>query len=280
VARTPRDHPAGEHGFTLIEVLITILVVSIGLLALLSFVDRGNAATGDNLNRENATNVAREVTERAHGVAYDALATSTAATTLRNAIEAAGTRHSTTPSNGQWTMDGRTANTPVTVSVTACTVPVKSQTPIVIPATDTYCATPGGGSGTPPTTDTGTSGPCQVEGIYDPALGLRIRLLVDISLCVNGDIAKAVCALLGPTEPLNAFLEPLIGPNGAVNVLLNGLASGSIGTTLCGGKPVVVDPSLRTEVNPGRRVITTVTWTTPRGNETLTQTTIVPRPAA
>lgn len=278
-----RDHPNGEGGFTLIEVLITIFVISAGLLALLALVDRGNETTAENLNRENATNVAREVTERAHGVSYDQLTTNDAATTLRNAIEAAGTRNSSVPSSDTWTMNGRTSAVSVTVGVTACTVPVKSQTPIVIPATDTYCSAPGSGGGPPPgsTTDTGTSGACQVEGVYDPALGLRIRLLVDVTLCTPTALANAVCTLIGPSEPLNAFLAPLIGPDGAVNVLLNGLAPGSgIGTTLCGGKPVVVDPNFRTEVNPGRRIITTVTWQSRRGNETVTQTTIVPRPVA
>lgn len=280
VARARSPHPRADDGFTLIEVLVTILLVSGAMLALLAIVDRGNATTSDNLNREAATNVAREIVEHAHATGnYAGLTTAGAATTLRNVVEAAGTRGSSTPAGGSWTMNGRVPTVRLNVSVSACTVPVRSSQPIVIPATDTYCAPPPGNpTAPPPTTDTGSSGPCQVQGVYDPALGLRIKLLVDISLCVNGDLAKAVCTLLGPTRPLTAFLDPLIGPDGAVNVLLNGLGGSTVGTTLCGGKPVVVDTTTRTDVNPGRRIITTVSWSRPGSSGTVTQTTVVPRP--
>jgi len=277
-----RNDPRGEDGFTLIEVLVTILLVSGALLALLALVDRGNRTTADNLNREDATNVARELIEHAQATAnYSGLTSAAAATTLRNVIEAGGARASTTPANGSWTMNGRVPAVRLNVSVAACTVPIRSAQPIVIPATDSYCTPPPGNpDAPPPTTDTGTSGPCQVEGVHDPALGLRIRLLVDISLCTSGALANAVCTLLGPTEPLTALLDPLIGPDGAVNVLLNGIGGSTIGTTLCGGKPVVVDPRARTEVNPGRRIITTVSWANGPRSGAVTQTTVVSRPAS
>ena len=194
-------------------------------------------------------------------------------------------RHSTVPASDQWTMDGRTTGSRLTVTASACTVPVKSPQPIVIPVTDRYCASPPGvNPGPPPTTDTGQSGGCQVEATFDPQLGLRIRLLVDVSLCVSGSLVNAICTLLGPTEPLNAFLENLVGEDGAVTLLLNGLGlSGTVTPALCNGRPVVIDPNQRTDVNPGRRVTTTVSGVSPTASAPfkpyiLRQTTIVPRP--
>ncbi|HEX6390156.1 MAG TPA: prepilin-type N-terminal cleavage/methylation domain-containing protein [Solirubrobacteraceae bacterium] len=276
-----REQSRGEDGFTLIEVLVTILLIGGALLALLALVDRGSVTTADNLTRENTTNVARELVERAHGVDYNQLTTTTAPTALRNALELDSPRNSSTVSGGQWTMTGRTSASQLTVSASACTVPIKSYQPIVIPVTDTFCQTASGGSGgTGGTTQTGQSGTCQVEGTYDPVLGLRVRLLVDINLCASGTLVTAVCTLLGPAGPLQQFIDNFLLPDdGAVMLLLNGIAPGSgITTTLCGGRPVEIDPNQPSDINPGRRVTISVSGTSLGKPYSLTQTTLVPRP--
>lgn len=276
-----RQVTAGEDGFTIIEVLVALVLMTVGLFALIGLIDRSSSTTARNLNREAATNVARDITERAHAVAYANLTAAAAPGTLRDAIDPAPrSRNSTTPSGGSWTMQGRRTGETLTVTVAACTVPMRAAQPIVITATDTFCTNPTPTpSPTPtptPTPVTGSSGGCQISATGDPQLGVRIQLLVDVSLCTGGALAAAVCTLLGPTAPLEAFLAPLVGQDGAVNVLLNGLGGG-VGTTLCGGRPVVTNTVLTGAQTPARRITTTVSWTG-RDPGSVTQTTVVPQP--
>jgi type IV pilus assembly protein PilV len=65
-----RERAAGENGFTLIEVLVAAMVLVVGLLALLGMLDVASHTTHTNRVRQQATNLAREVTEDVRALAY------------------------------------------------------------------------------------------------------------------------------------------------------------------------------------------------------------------
>jgi prepilin-type N-terminal cleavage/methylation domain-containing protein len=55
--------PSSEHGFTLVEVLVAIVVLLVGVLGVVSLVDGANAVTSKTRAREGGTNVARTIIE-------------------------------------------------------------------------------------------------------------------------------------------------------------------------------------------------------------------------
>lgn len=59
-----------EHGFTLVEVLVAMVVLLVGVLGAVSLLDRANKTVTTTQARDDATNLARQVIETARGVAY------------------------------------------------------------------------------------------------------------------------------------------------------------------------------------------------------------------
>src|SRR4051812_16133187 len=60
----------GERGFTLIEVMVSMVVLLIGVLGTVQLFDGATAATGRTKAREGGTNLTREVIESTRSVAY------------------------------------------------------------------------------------------------------------------------------------------------------------------------------------------------------------------
>ncbi len=277
------SRPRDERGFTLVEVMVTMVILGFGLLSLLTLVDRANGTTSTTIQREAATNLSREIVERAHAVPYASLMPDTAAEALRVAADPAGARGSAVTAAGEWELrsERRGTSTPATsrdlaVSITACSVLAPSSRPRVIDPSITLCD-PGSGGGDGSTTRTVTSGSCQAEVTDDPVIGVTIKLLVSVDLCIGGALSGLVCTLLGPTDPLAPVLGPLVGTDGAVNVLLGPLG-GSFTADLCGGKPVVPVSDGTSPADSARQVTVTVTWGAGSG-QSVEQTTIVPRPS-
>lgn len=269
-------------GFTLVEVMVTAVILAFGLLSILTLVDRANGTTTTTVGREAATNIAREVVERAHAVDYDDLTPGLAPQALRAAVDPAGARESVATTATRWTIPsgrsatGRGSPPRIDLQVTACSVLAPSDRPRVIDPTLTLCRSTEDGSGGG-TTTTASSGSCSIRATDDPTIGVTLELLVSVDLCVGGALAGAVCTLLGPTAPLEAVLDPLVGEDGAVNVLLGGLG-GSFAADLCGGRPVVPVSGGTAPADSARRVTVTASWG-PRDTQSITLTTIVPRPS-
>ncbi len=78
--RSRLTHANGERGFTIIEVMVSVMLLTIGVLSSVSLVDGANRTTSMNRARENATTIGRTLLEAAHGVPYTSL-TKTGATT-------------------------------------------------------------------------------------------------------------------------------------------------------------------------------------------------------
>jgi type IV pilus assembly protein PilV len=62
--------PRSEHGFTLIEVLVAIVILLVGVLGVVAMVDTSNAVSARTKAREGANNVARSTVEVARAVPY------------------------------------------------------------------------------------------------------------------------------------------------------------------------------------------------------------------
>ena len=104
---------SGERGFTLIEVLVTMMILVIGIGAAISMIDGANARTLANKEREAGNALTREVIEGARSVPYRQLTPTTAVSTL----QALPDLDDTTPSTPEWTVERRNQTYTITLSV-------------------------------------------------------------------------------------------------------------------------------------------------------------------
>jgi prepilin-type N-terminal cleavage/methylation domain-containing protein len=105
-----------ERGFTLIEVMVTMLLLVVGIAATLALIDGANARTLATKQREAGNALTREVIEAARSVPYRQLNPTSAKTT----IQAIPGLEDTTPLTGAWTVERR--KTVYTVSLSVCSI--------------------------------------------------------------------------------------------------------------------------------------------------------------
>ncbi|MCW3040656.1 MAG: hypothetical protein JWM31_2561 [Solirubrobacterales bacterium] len=273
----PAPTPSRESGFTLIEVLVAMTLIVVGLFPVLVLVDKGNTKSVTTLRAEDASNLARELVERAHGVPYANLTAAGAPATLMNAVDpspstrgVSATVGVSTPNN--WSIlsrfDGSTERTQVQIDVCSIFAPSKAvrlTSPGVRPCTSSSSPPTGSGSGGAVVT-TSSSG-CIVTATNIKAVGL---LLVQdsASVCLPAQVSALVCGLLGPTKPLNDTLATLLGANGALSIL-----GTSVSASICGTTPVAPTGSSTTVPDVARRVTATVT---PASGPAVSVSTVVP----
>jgi len=116
--RTGTHHVTLKHsqqGFTLIEVLVAILVLSVGILGVATLAIQASAVTADTKAREGGTNLAREAIETILSLPYS----SATPDSITDALQA---KAALAPASGYpgWTVLRR--EIPYTVSVTGCYV--------------------------------------------------------------------------------------------------------------------------------------------------------------
>jgi len=104
-----------ERGFTLIEVMVTILILAIGIGAAISMIEGAAARTVANKEREAGNALTREVIEAARSVPYRQLTPTTATT----ALQALPGLDDTLPAPG-WTVERR--NQTYTITLTLCSI--------------------------------------------------------------------------------------------------------------------------------------------------------------
>ena len=107
-----RARTASENGFTLVEVMVTMMILLVGMAGAVTLINGANATTVKTKQREAATNLQRELVENARGVPYEQLTTNGLRAALQ-AIPALGD----TSSGGAWTIDRRDTTFTVTTSV-------------------------------------------------------------------------------------------------------------------------------------------------------------------
>jgi prepilin-type N-terminal cleavage/methylation domain-containing protein len=103
-------------GFTLVEVMVAILLLSIGVLATVSLADNANRSTNTTKAREGATNVARDVLEGVHAIPWSSLTQALAPGKVQ-AISGLGDADA---SKAGWQIIRR--NTTYNVTLTVCSV--------------------------------------------------------------------------------------------------------------------------------------------------------------
>ena len=105
-----------ERGFTLIEVMVTMLILVIGIGATLALIDGANGRTLATKKREGGNALSREVIEASRSVPYRQLNPTSAKTT----IQAIPGLADTTPLTGAWTIERR--KTVYTVELSVCSI--------------------------------------------------------------------------------------------------------------------------------------------------------------
>lgn len=80
-----------EHGFTIVEVMVAVVILLTGILGTLAMLDTANRRTRTADDRQKATSVAREVVEAAKSMPYRDVAPGTIVTRLRADASIAGT---------------------------------------------------------------------------------------------------------------------------------------------------------------------------------------------
>jgi prepilin-type N-terminal cleavage/methylation domain-containing protein len=127
-----------ERGFTLIEVMVTMLILVVGIGGTLALIDGANARTLATKQREGGNALTREVIEAARSVPYRQLNPTSAKTT----IQTIPGLEDTTPLTGAWTVERR--KTVYTISLSVCSID-DDQDGLGDIAGGNYC---GGGGGT------------------------------------------------------------------------------------------------------------------------------------
>jgi prepilin-type N-terminal cleavage/methylation domain-containing protein len=110
-----RIRSGSQDGFTLVEVMVTMLVLLVGIAGAVTLIDGANAVTVKTKQREAATNLQRELIEGARAVPYEQLTPNG----LRSALQARPGLGDSTPGGG-WTIERR--GTQFTVTTGVCTV--------------------------------------------------------------------------------------------------------------------------------------------------------------
>ncbi|HEX5895158.1 MAG TPA: prepilin-type N-terminal cleavage/methylation domain-containing protein [Thermoleophilaceae bacterium] len=105
-----------ERGFTLIEVMVTMLVLVVGISGAVALIDGANARTLANKDREAGNALTREVIEAARSVPYRQLG----GTSLKTLLQTVPGLADTTPSTVAWTVERRKQT--YTIDVSVCSV--------------------------------------------------------------------------------------------------------------------------------------------------------------
>jgi prepilin-type N-terminal cleavage/methylation domain-containing protein len=111
----PLSRLRDERGFTLIEVMVTMLILVVGIAGAIAMIDGANARTLANKEREAGNALTREVIEAARSVPYRQLSGATALSQL----QAIPGLEDTDP-GGVWTVERR--NQTYTISLGVCSV--------------------------------------------------------------------------------------------------------------------------------------------------------------
>jgi prepilin-type N-terminal cleavage/methylation domain-containing protein len=194
----------GQHGFSLIEVMVGAVLLAIGLLAVVSLVDTANRQSAATESSDGATALAREVLERARGVPFGLLVPAT----LPGRMQALPGLEP--EAGGGWRITRAGVTYAVTVSV--CSIDDPSDG-IGARTADRFCVL------TVPPGPSAPAGSQTVSGIYAD-LGL---LDTQVSVALTGNLLDTVCNLAGPfrlhlapTVPLlSAGADVLICPTGS-----------------------------------------------------------------
>lgn len=248
IAKTP-SRGSGQAGMTLIEVMVSMLLLLVGVFGVIGLLDTGNQVTKQNLSRDVASGMAREQLERVReldfadlheaGVVADSLASRIGDPDDTNSGDAVvkitrrGVTYTTTidtcvlddPSDGLGGVEGEPCD------------------PVYLPP--------------------GTGGPSEDDG-EPPPPGVNLNVL-GVPVGVEGNVVAFLCG----AGLDNSLLAPFIDGGG----LLDNLVGSGAGVATCpdGDPPIAVDG----QPNDATRVTTTVDWAEPSAGSVSQRTLII-----
>lgn len=245
-----RNAAADEAGFTIVEVMVAIVMLVVGVLAMLVMIEGSLASTSRTTAREQATNLARDLVERARQVPYATTTTGAAPAAL-----AAVLPENPAVSGSSFVVERR--NISYTVVVSACSIDDPSDGAGVGDAT--FCDAP-----------SGSTGPGDPSAGSSLAIGPNI-LGLPVTLAASGSLVETLCNAAGTNTTIAQHVS-------------------SLGTSLVGaeGKGSTVSlcsstgPSVAFDASPAdlRRIRVALSWTTSATStpSSLTQTTLLTAP--
>jgi prepilin-type N-terminal cleavage/methylation domain-containing protein len=268
--RTAPQHAAGrgEHGMTMVEVMVAMVILLVGVLGSITLLDVGNHSTTDNVTRDAAIALAREQLETAREIQFTSLPdVTTVATELSSTMTGMIPGFIPTffasfiPGVGTFqfpAMKFSVTRLGTTYASTLSTCVLDDPSDGIGPAPGTSC--------TPVSAANGGGGSVS-SGAGTPALNLNV---LGIQITGGGDLVSTVCALLGTR---GSVLDSLLGSGG----LLAPLVSSGADTTFCTGKGNVAFDRQPTDAVA---ITTVVNFTYPGSTRTgsVTQRVVVPGP--
>src|SRR5688572_21830150 len=105
-----------QHGFTLIEVMVAMLILLVGVLGVVAMVDGANAVTSKTKAREGGTAIARSIIEVSRSIRYRDLTQSS----LEAALSTRPTLTDSKPGTVGYTI--RSRNIEYTLTLTVCSL--------------------------------------------------------------------------------------------------------------------------------------------------------------
>jgi len=244
---------AGEDGMTIIEVLVAMVVLVVGVLALLTLLSDSFRTTSQTTAREQGTNVARDVVERARQVSY--ASTTTSATT--SAAIAATLPETPAVTGSAFTMTRR--GTTYAVTITACSIDDPADGEGVGAASANFCAAP-------TSTTVPGSPPVGTGVVVGPSV-----LGLPVTLAIGGSLITTVCQAVGTDTAVGNAVA-------AFGASLLSVAGNGAQLSIC---PLASGGSIAYDTKPDdlRRIKVAVAWTRAGTTSSLTQTTLLTTPA-
>ena len=190
-----RVRPAGDDGFTLVEVLVAIMILLVGVLGAVSLVDGANAVTSKTKAREAGTNVARSVIEVSRSIRYRDLT----AVELLDALSSRPGLDDAKPSQTGYTIESRNVDYEVTLTVCSLDDPRDNLGPHTGPVA--YCAD----------TDTQAAGDTTVD--RNPDDYKRVRITLNWNTRGVGHSITQTSAIINPVGGLGPTVTSLTPMN-------------------------------------------------------------------
>jgi prepilin-type N-terminal cleavage/methylation domain-containing protein len=242
---------SGDAGFTLIEVMVAMAILLFGVAGTLIVLAGSTASSAGTSNREQGTNLARDLVERSRQIAYADSTVSAAPAALRGALPASDNAVAVPGDPNAFTLTRR--GTEYTVRVFACSIDDPSNGIGIGNAT--FCAP--GSQGTNPTPPSPNTTAASVN-----VLGIGVN--------AAGSLLDTVCGAVGTNTALVSTVTGLVG--GVLS------AGGGAPLGVCengNGRTIPLQYGIPDDFH---RVRIDVTWT--RGaNGSVSQTTLLPNPS-
>jgi type II secretory pathway pseudopilin PulG len=188
-----------EDGYTIVEIMIAMFILLIGVMGTLTLIQGSLASTSRTTAREQGTNLARDLVERARQAAYTDLTVTGAPAKLRATLPASDAASAISPTApSSFTVKRR--NVSYAVTVTACAV--DDPTDGAGEGDAQFCVPPDAGSVSEP----------------PPALPAASVRVLGLDVALRGSLLDTVCNAVGTNTDIAQALQAVLSPVAAVGI--------------------------------------------------------------